>query len=146
MRSCWTTVFITAMTSCVVLILTPYRRWNTGSTYSKWASLLGNTLGPDLQTVLRQSYDHLMIMPKLRFTYDGCLTYKTCYEEWKTFLRYYSRECTCSALTLLVGWQEGHPACKNWVVGCWHGYLSGVRCRLAYCPADATATHCLLHL
>jgi len=22
-----------------------------------------------------------------------------------------------SALTLLVGWQEGHPACKNWVVG-----------------------------
>jgi len=24
------------------------------------------------------------------------------------------------------------------------GYLSGVRCRLAYGPADATATHCLL--
>ena len=37
-----------------------------------------------------------------------------------------------SALTLLVGWQEGHPACKNWVVGCWRGYLSGARCRLAY--------------
>ena len=94
-----------------------------------------------------------------------------------------------SALTLLVGWQKGHPVCKgfcilqkgfsfcktntvsfnfssnfinfsaltllvggrkdiwpvkNWVVGCWHGYLSGVRCRLAYGPADATATHCLL--
>jgi len=49
-----------------------------------------------------------------------------------------------SALTLLVGWQEGHPACKNWVVGCWHGYLSRARCRLAYVPADATATHCLL--
>jgi len=49
-----------------------------------------------------------------------------------------------SALTLLVGRQEGHPACKNQVVGCWHGYLSGARCRLAYCPADATATHCLL--
>ena len=29
------------------------------------------------------------------------------------------------ALMLLVGRQEGHPACKNWVVGCWHGYLSG---------------------
>jgi len=28
-----------------------------------------------------------------------------------------------SALTLLVGWQEGHPACKNWVVGCWRGCL-----------------------
>jgi len=35
-----------------------------------------------------------------------------------------------SALTLLVGWQEGHPACKNWVVGCWRGCLSGARCRL----------------
>jgi len=46
-----------------------------------------------------------------------------------------------SALTLLVGRQEGHPA---GVVRCWRGYLSGARCRLAYGPADATATHCLL--
>jgi len=38
--------------------------------------------------------------------------------------------------------QEGHPACKKLVY--WHGYLSGVRCRLAYGPTDATATHCLL--
>ena len=50
-----------------------------------------------------------------------------------------------SALTLLVGWQEGHPACKKtWAVWCWRGYLSGMRCRLAYRPADAIATHCLL--
>ena len=49
-----------------------------------------------------------------------------------------------SALTLLVRWQVGHPACKKRVVGCWHGCLSGARCRLAYGPADATATHCLL--
>jgi len=27
------------------------------------------------------------------------------------------------------------------VVGYWHGYLSGARCRLAYGPADAIATH-----
>ena len=47
---------------------------------------------------------------------------------------------TFSALTLLVGRQEGHPACKK-LSG---GYLSGARCRLAYGPADATATHCLL--
>ena len=50
-----------------------------------------------------------------------------------------------SALTLLVGRQEGHPACKKTrVVGCWHGYLSGARCRLACGSADATATQCLL--
>ena len=43
-----------------------------------------------------------------------------------------------SALTLLVGWQEEHLACKN---------LSGgvlVKYRFAYGPADATATHYLL--
>jgi len=45
-----------------------------------------------------------------------------------------------SALTLLAGWQKGHPACKNWVVGCWRGYLPGARCRLAYGPADATVS------
>jgi len=50
----------------------------------------------------------------------------------------------CSALMLLVGQQEGHPASKKTVVGYWRGYLSGARCRLAYGSADATATHCLL--
>ena len=42
-----------------------------------------------------------------------------------------------SALMLLVGWQEGHPACKKTE---WWG--TGV----VICPADATATHCLLLL
>jgi len=46
-----------------------------------------------------------------------------------------------SALTLLVGQQEGHPACKQLSGGV---LVSGARCRLAYGPADATATHCLL--
>ena len=43
-------------------------------------------LGPDLQNVLRQSYDYLTIMPKLRSTYDGRLIYKTSYEERKALL------------------------------------------------------------
>ena len=40
--------------------------------------------------------------------------------------------------------RKGIQPVKNWVVGCWGGYLSGARCRLAYGPADSTATHCLL--
>jgi len=56
-----------------------------------------------------------------------------------------SEQHAFSALTLLVGRQEGHPACKKTE---WWGavvvILSGARCRLAYGPADATATHCLL--
>jgi len=44
-----------------------------------------------------------------------------------------------------LGGRKGiRPVKKNWVVRCWHGYLSGVRCRLAYGPFDATATHCVL--
>jgi len=46
-----------------------------------------------------------------------------------------------SALTLLVGRQEEHPACNNWVMECSRGYLSVVRCKWFACgPADATAT------
>jgi len=43
------------------------------------------------------------------------------------------------------GVRKGIWPVKNWVVGCWQGYLSGARrCRFAYGPAHATATHCLL--
>ena len=46
-----------------------------------------------------------------------------------------------SVLTLLVGRQEEHPACKNCVMRCWCGFLSGARCRLfAYGLANATAS------
>jgi len=48
----------------------------------------GAVLGPDLQNILRQSYDYLTILPKLRSTYDGRLIYKTSYEGRKAFLRY----------------------------------------------------------
>jgi len=40
--------------------------------------------------------------------------------------------------------RKGVRPIKNWVVACWHGCLSGVRCRLACSPADASATHYLL--
>ena len=43
-----------------------------------------------------------------------------------------------------LGGRKGIRPVKNWVVRCWCGYLSGARCRLAYGPADAAATHCLL--
>ena len=57
---------------------------------------------------------------------------------------------TINALVHSVLWccwfgsRKGIWPVKNWVVGCWRGYLRGARCRLAYGPADATATHCLL--
>jgi len=49
--------------------------------------------------------------------------------------------CAFGALTLLTGHWKEHPVCKNWLMRCWCGYLSGARCRLyAYGPADATAS------
>ena len=54
----------------------------------------------------------------------------------------------CSLSSVLwccwLGGRKGIRPLKNWVVGCWRGYLSGARCRLAYGSADATATHCLV--
>jgi len=49
-----------------------------------------------------------------------------------------------SALTLLVGRQEGHPACKklSGEVLAWLSVWGEVQ--TCICPADATATHCLL--
>jgi len=54
----------------------------------------------------------------------------------------YWRRLAFGALTLLVGRQEGHPACKK-LSGEVLAWLS-VWSKVQTCPADATATHCLL--
>jgi len=56
-----------------------------------------------------------------------------------------------SALTLLVGRQEEHPVCNNWVMRCWCGYLYGARCRLfalssSWCHCIPKPRHLLPHL
>ena len=50
------------------------------------------------------------------------------------------------ALTLLVGRQEGHPACKklSGEVQAWLSVWSEMQTYGPYGPADATSTHCLL--
>ena len=44
-------------------------------------------LGPDLQNILRLSYNCLTITPKVWSTYDGRLIYQTSYEERPTSVR-----------------------------------------------------------
>ena len=36
-----------------------------------------------------------------------------------------------------LGSRKGIRPVINWVVGCWHGYLSGLRCRFAYGPVKS---------
>jgi len=43
--------------------------------------------------------------------------------------------CAFSTLAVLVGRQEDHPRCKNWVMRYWYRYLCGARCNwFAYGP------------
>jgi len=49
-----------------------------------------------------------------------------------------------SVLTLFVGRQEGHPACKKLSGGVLAWLFVWSEVQIAYGPADATATHCLL--
>jgi len=72
---------------------------------------------------------------------------KTSWHRYGTKLRHCHPMYTIafSALMLLVGQQEGHPASKKlewWGTGM--VICLGARCRLAYGPADAIATHCLV--
>jgi len=60
------------------------------------------------------------------------------------YFEFHDTDMSFSTLMLLVGLQEGQPACRNWVVWCWRSYLSGARCKFTYGPADATATHYFL--
>jgi len=64
------------------------QKWKVEVNGLKHALVHITNLGPDLQNILRQSYDHLTIMPKLRSTYDGRLIYKTLHEESRAFQRY----------------------------------------------------------
>jgi len=49
-----------------------------------------------------------------------------------------------SALMLLVGWQEGHLACKKLSAGMLAWLCVWGEMQICICPADATATHYLL--
>jgi len=57
-----------------------------------------------------------------------------------TFNEYFA-SFAFSALMLLVGWQQGHLACKKLSGGMLALLCVYERCRFAYGPADATATH-----
>jgi len=50
-----------------------------------------------------------------------------------------------NALKLLVEHQEEHPACKKWVMSCWHGYLSAPRCKwFAYGAVNECHCHLII--
>ena len=56
-------------------------------------------------------------------------------------MHHFSCKTDCLQCFGVIGWASGRASDLSWVTRCWHGYLSGARCRLfAYGPADATAS------
>ena len=55
--------------------------------------------------------------------------------------RHFVYSYNLSAVPSVLWHLAGRQPVKNWVVRCWHDYLSGARCRLACGPANANTTH-----
>ena len=102
-------------------------------------------LGPEDSCCLRHEWHHLtnrLLRPALSVVEEFDIFYSYCSN---LILTCYSNQFSAfSALTLLVGWQEGHPACKKLSgdVLVWLSVWNKVQ--TCTCPADATATHYLL--
>jgi len=106
------------------------------------ASTEGRSFSPSTDFIIVVDSPGKYAIPLCKFSLQPFLchaaTVQSTNRKWYQLLSF-------SALTLLVGQQEGHPACKKQsdeVLALLS--VCGARCRLAYGPADATATHCLL--
>jgi len=131
---------------CTVMkFLTWLRTWNIPS-YRLWRCIKHNYYLMYASVCLTVLHTHL---------FNGALSRTTRvsrYQKGKTCVRACVCACVClyqrNLLSVLWRCWLGSRKCiqsvKKRVVGCWRGYLSGARCRLAFGPADATATHCLL--
>jgi len=120
-----------------------------------WPSVLNN-LGNNAKYYYNTFMLTFFIM-KTFSQHKKCLLHLWYLTVWKcvaSLRQYYkllsTRTWDCSVLPSVlwvVDHQEEHPACKNWVLGCWCGYLSEARCRLSswfhYIPKPC---HLLPHL
>jgi len=107
-----------------------------------------NPLTPLLRFVLDLSYKlflHCFLQLLARFWLTHRVARSLC-DSWASYipLRGYLKHMPSVLWRCWLGGRKGIRPVKNWAVGCRRVYLSGARCRLAYGPADATATHCLL--
>jgi len=71
--------------TCVSYVLGPFVCSDPGTVV---IHCLAVNQGPNVQNILRKSYDYPMIMPKSRSTYDRRLVNKTCDKKRKAFLGY----------------------------------------------------------
>jgi len=106
---------------------------------SNYISVYADTCTHQLK-LSRQFSHELMLISYVRWSFDATGT--DAVHEW--FLLVLCNLLPSVLWRCWLGGRKGIRTVKNWLVGCWRGYLSGVRCRFAYGPADTTATHYLL--
>jgi len=136
-RFCHTTlpfgIFHLSQTQAIVWIAAPLL-WLVASVggFSDSSLFISSCLASPCHT------EHLCAYSSLWSSYYDPSDYSSDYLHWQCgyqFIIFFSLVLSVLWCCWLVG-RKGIWPVKNWVVGCWHGYLSGVRCRLA----DATAT------
>ena len=120
---------------------------------------ISRLLGPQQQTLSSGMWRQMLGQTDKQWAPDGCkhpALHTTHCMQWQKLFRIfllpltYQMQLLSNAVCLpsvlwrcWLGGRKGIRPVKNWVVRCWRGYPSEARCRLAYGPADATATHCL---
>jgi len=129
-------------TSCFYLLLL-YQLFGSvywACTFSEGPRKTTPNYAPTQSSVTRLAFSLFICAPNFNFKLqtNNKLVLKY-YQKYYAFSAYAFR-----ALTLLVGRQEGHPACKNLSGGVLA--LLSVWSEMQTCiwPADANATHCLL--
>ena len=122
--------------------------WTTSTNHClKWPSILARIHSSICSCNMWVEFISLPL-PQLSYCFTNVYRI-TKFSGWHCYLKRFPLHCKFMFLPSVLwrcwlGGRKGIRPVKNRVVGCWHFYLSGARCRLAYGPADATATHCLL--
>ena len=134
---------------CIWLLVSRKLQRSYRWTFVKFGEYIPGSYWRDYEILeVIQNMFWISVVRKCRHTHKCSLTLTVESLACKTMLGLSSWVC-CPVLPSVLwhywlGGRKGIQPVKNWVVWCWCGYLSGARCRLAYDPANSTATHCLL--
>ena len=80
-------------------------------------------------------------LTKKQFFEVSMLSFTAVADCWSYFILFTADKLSLVLWPCWLGIRKSIRPVKIWVVRCWRGYLSGVRCRLfAYGPADATVS------
>jgi len=122
------------------------RRWNSVDVWlsCRWARFIASRRQSEIPPVNWVSYFTFLVPARLYLSRSVTAHGDCRYVQLRNIFTCLLTYLPSVLWRCWLGSRKGIRPVKNWVMGCWHGYLSGARCRFAYGPSDATATHCFL--